>query len=512
MNAFSTFSDQAQLFQRSQQVFWESTAKDPGGQDPMLSIPPEWRMFEDLIDDILAGFEPSETDRTPEWLTLQRAGNAYRRLILDTWATIREDYRAQCIAIHDPGGFRPQWQVYRDRWLATAEQAFIRLQRGPEFLLTQRDVLTAYCGWFLRQPSEVRKSVHALRQAKRQTQHAALGLIPVEIAQTPKSIVWQQGKTTLSRYHPLRADGPGLAPLLICYGLVGRQTMTDLLPQRSLVRNLLALGVDVFVIDWGSANSEDAANDLVHYVIDLLGTCIEKVRGEVGCQKITVMGICQGGTLALSHAARDSRSMNGLVCAGTPVDFHADTRDPNPAHGLLNIWIRSLGETAIRELIEAEHGLKGDFLGAIFNQLNPVRTLSRYLVGLPKACGDPEDLNAFMAMETWLADRPDVPAAFARSWLLDLYHGNSLVKGNLRLHGRAVDLNAIEIPVLNIIAASDHIIPPPCSAALSAFLPDDRYQELLLPAGHIGAFVSRQAQTLTAPGIMEWLRSLPREA
>ena len=206
------------------------------------------------------------------------------------------------------------------------------------------------------------------------------------------------GKTTLSRYHPLRPGGPGLGPLLICYGLVGRQTMTDLLPQRSLVRNLLALGVDVFVIDWGSAGSEDAANDLDDYAVDLLGTCIDKVRDEAGSQKVTVMGICQGGTLALSHAARDNSALNGLICAGTPVDFHADTRDPNPAHGLLNLWIRALTDTEIRDLIRAEQGLKGDFLGAIFDQLNPVRTISRYLVGLPEACSDPEDLNAFMAI------------------------------------------------------------------------------------------------------------------
>ena len=105
-----------------------------------------------------------------------------------------------------------------------------------------------------------------------------------------------------------------------------------------------------------------------------------------------------------------------------------------------------------------------------------------------------------------------MPAAFACTWLVDLYHGNSLVRGNLQLRGRTVDLNAIEIPVLNIIAASDHIIPPPCSAALSTFISADRYRELLLPAGHIGAFVSRRARTLTAPGIIGWLRSLPPPA
>ncbi|MEM6357988.1 MAG: hypothetical protein AAF844_20210, partial [Pseudomonadota bacterium] len=63
----------------------------------------------------------------------------------------------------------------------------------------------------------------------------------VEIAETPKDTVWQEGKVSLSRY---RADPAvperRLGPLLIVHGLVGRQSMTDLEPRRSLVRRLLA--------------------------------------------------------------------------------------------------------------------------------------------------------------------------------------------------------------------------------------------------------------------------------
>ena len=39
-------------------------------------------------------------------------------------------------------------------------------------------------------------------------------------------------------------------PVLICYGLVGRWTMTDLQEDRSLVRNLLNLGIDLYVMQW----------------------------------------------------------------------------------------------------------------------------------------------------------------------------------------------------------------------------------------------------------------------
>jgi len=38
---------------------------------------------------------------------------------------------------------------------------------------------------------------------------------------------------------------------------VGRYTMADLQEDRSLVRNLLNLGVDLYVVDWGNPSRAD---------------------------------------------------------------------------------------------------------------------------------------------------------------------------------------------------------------------------------------------------------------
>ena len=46
-------------------------------------------------------------------------------------------------------------------------------------------------------------------------------------------------------------------PVLIVYSLIGRYTMTDLQEDRSLVRNLLSQGVDVWVVDWGNSSRAD---------------------------------------------------------------------------------------------------------------------------------------------------------------------------------------------------------------------------------------------------------------
>jgi len=68
-----------------------------------------------------------------------------------------------------------------------------------------------------------------------------------------------------------------------------------------------------------------------------------------------------------------------------------------------------------------------------------------------------------------------------------------------------VDLRAITMPVLNVYAKDDHIIPPATSRALGGLVGTEDYTELALPGGHVGVFVGGKAQGLFAPGVAEWL-------
>lgn len=85
---------------------------------------------------------------------------------------------------------------------------------------------------------------------------ATRGGATVEIATTPKDEVWRLGRISLHRYRPLRAGPPRLGPMLILHGLIGRQSMTDLEPGRSLVQGLLDAGAELFVLDWGNATRD----------------------------------------------------------------------------------------------------------------------------------------------------------------------------------------------------------------------------------------------------------------
>ena len=329
----------------------------------------------------------------------------------------------------------------------------------------------------------------------------------IEIATTPKDEIWNDGKVKLCRYRP-RNKSALLGPVLIVQGLFGRYTMTDLQPGRSLVEKLVAGGVDLYVIDWGNPTRADQYRDFSDYADRYLGDALDQIRAVSGHDRAVLLGICQGGVFGLCFAALYPERVKGLVLTVTPVDFHADRADPDPTHGFLYVWSRNLPPVLVEDLIREYGNLPGEMTGAVFQGLAPARTFSKYTTDLIDIAEDDDALETFMRMEKWLADRPDHPGAAAKQWLIELFHQNQLVEGRFTVGGRQVDLGAITCPVLNIYGAKDHIIPPLSSRALRQHLGAAPYEELEVPTGHVGVFVSRHAQRLVPDKIVSWLSAL----
>ena len=148
--------------------------------------------------------------------------------------------------------------------------------------------------------------------------------VDVEIATTPKDLVWRQDKVSLFHYRPLAEKRIGI-PVLICYGLVGRWTMTDLQEDRSLVRNLLNLGLDLYVVDWGNPSRADRYLTLDDYILGYLDGCVAEIAKRAGVKRVNILGVCEGGVFTTAFAALEPERVNTLTLTITPIDFHADT-------------------------------------------------------------------------------------------------------------------------------------------------------------------------------------------
>nr|WP_282572179.1 class III poly(R)-hydroxyalkanoic acid synthase subunit PhaC [Roseomonas acroporae] len=326
----------------------------------------------------------------------------------------------------------------------------------------------------------------------------------VQIATTPKDEVWRSDKVTLYRYRPL-TERRVRTPLLIAYGLIGRYTMADLQEDRSLVRNLLKLGIDLFVVDWGNPTRADRFLTLDDYVEGYLGDCVDEIRRITGSAQVNLLGICEGGVFTTAYAALEPGKVKNLVLTITPIDFHADQAEERLGFGFINLWTRSLDPADIDRMIDTHGSLPGAFMGSVFNMMTPMRSMLKYNVDMLDVMDDEKKLLNFLRMEKWIADRPDHPGEAAKQWLIDLYQQNKLVKNELELGGRRVDLGNVTMPVLNVYAKDDHIIPPSTSRALGARVGTQDYSELALPGGHVGVFVGGRSQGLLGSGIAEWL-------
>ena len=326
----------------------------------------------------------------------------------------------------------------------------------------------------------------------------------VQIATTPKDLVWQQDKVSLYRFRPL-AEQRVRVPVLLAYGLIGRWTMTDLQDDRSLVRNLLNLGVDLYVVDWGNPSRADRFLTLGDYVCGYLGGCVEEIARRAGMARVNLLGVCEGGVFTTCYAALEPERVNTMTLTITPIDFHADAVDERPGHGFINLWTRSLPPEDVDRLIEANGNLPGEFMGAVFNAMTPMRTMFKYNLDMLEVVDDEQRLLNWLRMEKWIADRPDHPGEAAKAWLKDLYQQNKLIRNELEMDGRRVDLRRITMPVLNVYAKDDHIIPPATSRALGAKVGTAEYEELGLPGGHVGVFVGGKSQTLFAPAVAAFL-------
>ena len=328
----------------------------------------------------------------------------------------------------------------------------------------------------------------------------------VQIAETPADVVFSVDKVTLSRYRPLTREKADVPPVIICYGLFGRQTMIDLQEDRSLVRNLLNNGIDVYVVDWGNPTRADQFLTLDDYINGYLRDCVDYLISQNNGDPISMFGICEGGTFATCLVALEPDLFSGLSLAITPIDFVGDPDNFWRGEGFLNKWAQNMTEAEINEVIDTFGNMPGALTGAIFSSLTPMASMTKYNLGLARLEGDEAATLNFLRMEKWIADRPDHPGAAAKDWFNLLYRENQLVTGKFELGGRIVNLGHIACPVLNIYAEKDHIVPVSCTKALGKYVRPKLYREIGFPGGHVGVFVSRKAQGVVAKGLSDWLK------
>ncbi len=340
--------------------------------------------------------------------------------------------------------------------------------------------------------------IHEVNQKMFKSFDTLKNIEDTDIAATPKTEVYAEDKLRLFHYdRPKEMGEPTVkTPVIIIYALVNTYKMMDLQPDRSYIKNLMNLGLDIYLIDWGHPTKQDRYLTMDDYVNSYINNCIDVIRKKNRSDKVNIISVCQGGTLSLIYTSLHQNKIRNLVTQVTPVDFA--TND-----GLLFRWSKDID---FDKVVEGYNGLiPGEFLNEGFAQLKPMMKLQKQQA-MVNVLDDKDKLQNFLRMEKWIAESPAQAGECYRQFMKDLYQKNLLVKDELVVGGKKIKLKNITCPVLNIYATEDHLVPPAATKDLVNHIGSSDKETISFKGGHIGVFVGSKSQKELAPAVAAWLQ------
>jgi polyhydroxyalkanoate synthase subunit PhaC len=316
------------------------------------------------------------------------------------------------------------------------------------------------------------------------------------VGASPHDVVLQAGGHRLLRY---RRDTPArhAEPVLLCYALINRPYILDLQPGKSVVRQYLDQGFEVYLIDWGVPSAADRGLTLEHYVCGFLRTAVDAVLRAHGRADLHLLGYCMGGTLAALFTAHDPAPVKSLTLLAAPIDFGG-------RQSLLNLWAQK-EHFDVDAFIDTYGNCPEWFLQACFLALRPVQNLVEKGIAFCEQLDDPRFITNHFAMELWLNDNIPIAGETFRQFVRDFYQGNLLVKGGFHLGGRPVELRRITCPLLLLTASQDHLVPPQATEGIRPHVGSQDVAALSVDAGHVGLVVGGRAQQRLWPEATRWL-------
>ena len=288
-------------------------------------------------------------------------------------------------------------------------------------------------------------------------------------------------------------EGPAT---LICapYALHGA-TIADLAPGHSVVEKLRGLGLArVFVTDWRSATPEMRYFTIDTYLADL-NVAVDRLGPPVD-----LIGLCQGGWLALVYAARFPEKVRRLVLVGAPVDIAV-----GESH--LSRFVSTLPLAMFEELVRTGEGI-----------VHGERTLAFW--GMPTHANDPEAVLQFSAdvdaarrrelgdrFRRWYAETVDLPGVFYLQVVQWLFRENRISEGKFVALGERIDLTRLRAPIFLLAASQDEVVPERQLFATARLVGTSaaHLESRSEPCGHLALFLGAAVLDRAWPRIADWL-------
>jgi poly(3-hydroxyalkanoate) synthetase len=307
---------------------------------------------------------------------------------------------------------------------------------------------------------------------------------------TPNRIALELSAVRL-RDFSTEADG---TPTLLCapYALHGA-SVVDFAPGHSLVGALMKAGRKrVFVTDWRSATADMRLFSIDTYLAEL-NVLVDHLGGRAD-----LVGLCQGGWMALAYAARFPGKVRKLVLAGAPIDLAAGVSG-------LSRLAKDMPLAIFQDLVHLGDGrVPGQRVLQFWGPKTPERDAIGQLLQLP----DSSEASSLEArFRDWYAWTVDLPGTYYLQVVEWLFKENQLAAGRFVALGQRIDLSSVRIPMYLLAGRDDEIVAPAQLFATKHLVggPKQQIRSEVAETGHLGLFMGRNVLTDTWTRIACWL-------
>jgi polyhydroxyalkanoate synthase len=317
----------------------------------------------------------------------------------------------------------------------------------------------------------------------------------LEVGTSEKELIYSTDTARLYHYTPL-ADEIYRVPILLVMSPLARGYILDLTKGQSLVEYFLNAGHDVYMIDWATPQKKHKDLGLNSYACDMLGLCIDKVVEDSGEPDLSLVGYCMGGLLSACYqAVNPDGPVKNLACFTTPVNGDGMV--------LYKKWLTSKSFDLDR-LVDELGIIPSEIINVSMQALRPLQRNANQLKLLNNVDND-EFVKAHLRFERWAVDQLPFPGAFAKDFMIDFVRDNKLIKKELTLDGKIVDLANIIVPFLHVAASFDHIVPEASSKDLIGMVGSEDKKEIVVRGGHVSLVAGGNAIYRLWPQLDRWL-------
>jgi polyhydroxyalkanoate synthase len=353
---------------------------------------------------------------------------------------------------------------------------------------------------------------------------------------------------------------PQLTPILIVYAPINRYHILDINQKRSIVKQFLSKGFDVFLIDWGLQNTEQIDNKsskLIEDYLNFIDKSIHKIKELTKSNTVNLYGYSWGGLLCTLYTSFQNfnKNIQNLILHSSPLDFSKDNT-------IIAEWLRKFPKD---EYIEQYKEMHGSLIDTSFLMRNPFKhnfDSLRYALAMQVDSNtDSSILNVIkedyqnidliqlladiLRLRTWITNTPDLPGELFKQFVDYFYCENAIItnhnnknetqlSSNLPNENRntntntvssknlnddnnksyfpsiekiidEMDLTRITMPTLSIVGKKDDLISYDSSISINNHISTSDKDLIEFPGDHIELCISYNAHREIWPKVVEWL-------